>query len=183
MSKLTKNAIIPIGIFVFRQLEIGGYMGVNEKGMYHQIVGSDGTTSIMVQEPFIVTEENVQASIALGLDTNRLHQDEDYAKSLGFKGIVVPEAFLGARVSGFVSRNFPDGVIARSKEKTDFIRACYVGDTVILRLWYSERYTDTRGNEHILLNFSAENQKRKTILEGGCVVTILKSLREKLGMG
>lgn len=157
-------------------------MGMNEKSVYHRIVVSDGTTSVMVEESFVVTSEHVQASIALGLDTNRLHQDEDFAKSLGFKSIVVPEAFLGARISGFVSRNFPDGVIARSKEKTDFIRACYIGDTVVLRLWYSERYTDARGNEHILLSFSAENQNRKTILEGACVVTILKSLRRQLGI-
>lgn len=157
-------------------------MGKNTASMYHQIVESDGFTKIMVEESFVVTNEHVQASIALGLDTNRLHQDEDFAKSLGFKGIVVPEAFLGARVSGFVSRNFPDGVVARSKEKTDFIRACCVGDTVTLHLWYSDSHTDARGNEHFLLSFSIENEKHKTILEGACVVTILKILRERLGM-
>jgi len=157
-------------------------MGKNIESMYHQIVRSDGLTKIMVEESFTVTNEHVQTAIKLGLDTNRLHQDEDFAKGLGFRGIVVPEAFLGARVSGFVSRNFPDGVVARSKERTDFIRACCVGDTVTLRLWYTARHTDSRGNEHTLLSFSIENEKRKTILEGACVVTILKILRAQLSM-
>lgn len=149
--------------------------------LYRLIRGLEDPKQMIVEESFIVTPEQVEAALALGQDTNRLHQDEVLAKSLGFAGIVAPGALLDAKISGFVARNFPDGIVAQSKE-VEFKRACYVGDAVTMSLWYRSHTVVTLAGTTYVLGFSLENQRGKALIVGSCSIIFLKKLQDQLGV-
>lgn len=142
--------------------------------LYSLINKLEDLKHVRVEESFIVTAEHVQTSIELGRDTNFLHQSASFARSLGFEGIVVPGLLLEARFSGFVARNFPNGVLAKSKE-INFKRACYVGDVVTMTLLYRSDSFDALGNRTLLLGFSVKNQRNKILIDGGCSILVLKN--------
>lgn len=175
---LRKNASVQI-VFC-KHNRRGQTMSSSRMSLYRLIVGLDDVSEMVVEESFVVTAELVNAALLLAVDSNMLHRDEQLARSLGFEGVVAPGSLLDAMLSGFVARNFPDGIVAKSKE-VNFKRACYVGGLVEMHLWLIGKIVDSQGNETLNLGFDLKNQRNKTLIDGTCSIIVLKKLRDQLG--
>jgi 3-hydroxybutyryl-CoA dehydratase len=83
-------------------------------------------------ESFEITPELHSGFIALFGDRHPLHTDLDYAKSLGFKSVVVHGNILCGFLSYFVGECFPEPDVMILNQSVKFPRPVYLNDRLRL---------------------------------------------------
>ncbi len=95
-------------------------------------VGMEMTSSDSVT----VTRESVNAFVAISTDASLPHTDDEFARSIGFAGIIAHGALSLSIATGLASRlGFnKEGIVFRSFLEWDFIRTVKPGDSLRLRM-------------------------------------------------
>ncbi len=82
---------------------------------------------------FEITEELLKVFSDLAKDYNRLHTDEDYAKSKGYKGKVSYGNILGLLISSLVGETLKEYEVMLISQSINYKKPFYIGDIITLK--------------------------------------------------
>ena len=82
---------------------------------------------------FEITEKLLKAFGDLAKDYNRLHTDEDYAKSKGYKGKVSYGNILGLLISALVGETLKEYEVMLISQSINYKKPFYLGDIITLK--------------------------------------------------
>ena len=82
---------------------------------------------------FEITEKLLKVFGDLAKDYNRLHTDEDYAKSKGYKGKVSYGNILGLLISALVGETLKEYEVLLISQSINYKKPFYLGDTITLK--------------------------------------------------
>ncbi len=80
-----------------------------------------------------ITEELLMIFGDLAKDHNRIHTDEDYAKSKGFKGKVSYGNILGLLISALVGETLKEYEVMLISQSINYKKPLYLGDIITLK--------------------------------------------------
>ena len=82
---------------------------------------------------FEITEKLLKVFGDLAKDYNRLHTDEDYAKSKGYKGKVSYGNILGLLISALVGETLKEYEVMLILQSINYKKPFYLGDIITLK--------------------------------------------------
>lgn len=87
-------------------------------------------------QPRVVTREDVAHFAQLSGDINPVHTDDDFARSIGFEGIIAHGALSLAIATGLASQLglTKEGVVFKKFESWEFMRTVKPGDSLSLKM-------------------------------------------------
>ncbi len=85
-----------------------------------------------VSIPFRITKDDMQAFSELSGDRSRIHIDPEFARSRGFKDVVVYGALTVARLSYLVGMHLPGDFGLATSWRIDFNHPLYVDEDAVL---------------------------------------------------
>jgi len=88
----------------------------------------------VVEHRFVVETEQMAAFQALSNDYSRIHTDDEYAHSRGFKGAIVYGGIMMAHLSYVLGSKIPGSLGTSGRWQVDYRAPLYVGDSAVLRL-------------------------------------------------
>jgi len=80
-----------------------------------------------------ITQELLIVFGDLAKDYNRIHTDEDYAKSKGYKGKVSYGNILGLLISALVGESLKEYKVILISQSINYKKPFYLGDTITLK--------------------------------------------------
>ena len=110
-----------------------------------------------------VTEEMVNQFLAITDDTNPLHNDEEYAKSKGFKSRVVYGMLTSSLLSTLAGVYLPGKYSLIYSVTVGFSRPVFIGDTLFVKGKVIS--VDDRFNTFVM-KVTIVNESRETVLRG-----------------
>ena len=114
-----------------------------------------------------VSEDTLAAFERISGDSNRLHRDEQYAKSCGFRSKVSYGNILGLMVSSLVGMNLAEYEVLILAQMLLFRKPVYPGDTVTLSAEVSSVSEATKTSE---LKLTFRNGSSELVASGTCQV-------------
>jgi acyl dehydratase len=79
-----------------------------------------------------VTQALMEQFSQLSGDYHPVHRDDEYARSVGFRGPIVFGNLMGAMVSRLVGMELPARDVLIARQALEFREAAYVGDELVL---------------------------------------------------
>ena len=119
---------------------------------------------------FEITEELLTVFGDLAKDYNRLHTDEDYAKSKGYKGKVSYGNILGLLISALVGETLKEYEVMLISQSINYKKPFYIGDIITLKGMIKEN-NEVFKVVKIKLQFS--NSSGDVCATGDCMVKYL----------
>jgi len=108
-----------------------------------------------------ITERDLDLFKEVSLDDNKLHFDENYAKTTRFKKRIAHGLLTGSLISAAIgSKLFTENIIYTA-QNFEFVRPVYIGDTITA----TAEIISVDGN-NITLSTTCVNQDGKTVLKG-----------------
>jgi len=117
-----------------------------------------------------ITEKLLMQFGDLAKDYNRLHTDEDYAKSKGYKGKVSYGNILSLLISALVGESLKEYEVMLISQSINYKKPFYLGDIITLKGIIKE-YNEVFKVIKIKLQFS--NGTRDICASGTCMVKYL----------
>lgn len=112
---------------------------------------------------FVVTEEVYCAFQQCSQDKNRLHTDELYAQSKGFRGKVMYGNILNAFLSYFVGECLPTGEVIIHSQEINYKQPVYLNDSLRLRASVDGVYESVNA---VTFKFQFINSQERTVAKG-----------------
>ena len=133
-------------------------------------------------EPRAVTRDDIDAFIRLTGDNNRLHTDDDFARSQGFEGRIAHGALVVSLATGLAWSTgiLTDTTIAfRSIDDWKFTQPVYPGDSISLRGTVAETRAMPRlGAGLVRFDLEVVNQKG-TVVSSGSLKMLMRMKHHK----
>lgn len=108
-----------------------------------------------------ITEKDLELFKQVSLDDNRLHFDEEYAKTTRFKKRIAHGLLTGSLISAAIgSKLFTENIIY-THQNFEFLRPVYIGDTITA----TAEVIEVNGKDLTLSTYCV-NQDGKTVLRG-----------------
>lgn len=82
---------------------------------------------------YAITQAVYEQFLAAFGDTNRLHTDDSFAQSRGFRARLMHGAILNGFISHFLGVHFPGDASMLHSLQTQFKSPCYLGDEILLQ--------------------------------------------------
>ena len=133
-------------------------------------------------DPRAVTREDIDTFIRLTGDNNRLHTDDDFARSQGFEGRIAHGALVVSLATGLAWSTgiLTDTTIAfRSIDEWKFTQPVYPGDSILLRGTVAETRAMPRlGAGLVRFDLEVVNQKG-TVVSSGSLKMLMRMQHQK----
>lgn len=123
-----------------------------------------------------ITEADIVNFACLSGDFNRLHVDQEYAKSTRFgqriaHGLLVLSVLSGLTTQTLEYRQLEPRVLALVNLNCRFPRPTFVGDTVLARVTVVERISNVKpGRDQITFRREAVNQRGEVVVQADFVM-------------
>ena len=118
-----------------------------------------------------VTSEDIEMFGQVSGDYNPLHFNEDWAKTMMFKGRIAHGILTATYVSTVIGMKLPGPGTIYMSQSMKFRRPVRIGDTITARV----EVTDKNDEEELLtLKTVCINQEDKVVLDGEAVVTLMR---------
>jgi len=131
------------------------------------------TIEIGLKKEFQVTisESIVDEFAKLSGDFNHLPMDEEYAKSVNFKGRVCHGMLIASYLSRLIGMYLPGSNALYLNQSLKFSNPCYVNDTITVT---GEVISKSLGVGIITVKTTIKNSSEKPLIEGEATVLIRK---------
>ncbi len=117
----------------------------------------------------IISEEDMVAFSNISKDTNPQHNNDQFAKSKGFKGKIVFGMLTASTLSTLAGVYLPGKNSLILSVETNFLMPCYVNDVLTIT---GEVIDKKEFGNLIKVKVVIENQERKQILRGTMLIKV-----------
>ena len=118
-----------------------------------------------------ITESIINEFAKLSGDYNHLHMDEEYAKSVNFKGRVCHGMLIAAYLSRLIGMYIPGKSALYLTQSLKFVKPCYVNDVITVT---GKVISKSISTGIITVDTTIKNRSDESLIEGQAKVLIRK---------
>ena len=119
-----------------------------------------------VSEQFIINELLVCEFAALTGDRNPIHLDAEFAKNTIFGRPIAHGMLISSYFSKLIAENFPGPGSIYLSQNINFLRPCFVGDTITVKIILGDKIeTEKKINFNLLTKIHTIGNKRYKLQE------------------
>src|ERR1700739_847908 len=120
-------------------------------------------------QQFKVTEEVYKGFLNVFKDKNPMHTDEQFAKSKGFKSVVMHGNILNGFFSYFIGECLPEKNVMIYSQSIDFKKPVFLNDSLIFRANIEDVFESVKTAE---IKFDFQNSEGIKVAKGNIMIGV-----------
>ncbi|HXP49990.1 MAG TPA: MaoC/PaaZ C-terminal domain-containing protein [Bacteroidia bacterium] len=120
-------------------------------------------------QQFKVTEEVYKGFLNVFKDKNPMHTDEQFAKSKGFKSVVMHGNILNGFLSYFIGECLPEKNVMIYSQSIDFKKPVFLNDSLIFRANIEDVFESVKTAE---IKFDFQNSEGIKVAKGNIMIGV-----------